>query len=298
VYNVVVSGFFVGLIYGVLGIGVVIVYRGSRVVNFAYGESGMVAAMIFADLRFGAHTSFGTLAGEAIVDHGLWVALPIAVVVAAAIGAATEIVIVRPLRSAPRVQVLVGTLAVGALLFAFAADHWGTDSRLVKPLIEGGGVTLGSITIAPEQLLILGTVVVVVTVLTIIYRVTPLGLRMRAIALDPEAAGLRGVNVNATSLATWAIAGGLAGLSAILIAPLGAFNVGFMVTVTVRGLAAALLGGLTSITGAFSAGVLLGVAEAVIAFKSPVSGVADVVVAACVLIVLFLRPGGLFRSAY
>jgi branched-chain amino acid transport system permease protein len=71
-----------------------------------------------------------------------------------------------------------------------------------------------------------------------------------------------------------------------------------MVTLTVRGLAAALLGGLTSITGAFSAGVLLGVAEAVIAFKSPVSGMADVIIAGCVLIVLFLRPRGLFRSAY
>jgi branched-chain amino acid transport system permease protein len=258
----------------------------------------MVGAMVFADLRFGANSSLGVLSGQAIVDHGLWVALPMGVLVAAAIGAATELFVVRPLRSAPRVQVLMATLAVGSLLFAFATDRWGTNTRLIKPLVEGKGVTLGSITVAPEQLLIFGTVVVVVAILTIVYRATPLGLRMRAIALDPEAAGWRGVNVNATSLATWAMAGGLAGLSAILIAPLGAFNVGFMVTVTVRGLAAALLGGLTSITGAFSAGVLLGVAEAVIAFKSPVSGIADVVVAGCVLIVLFLRPGGLFRSAY
>jgi branched-chain amino acid transport system permease protein len=294
--NVVVSGFFVGLIYGLLGVGFVIVYRGSRVVNFAYGEIGMVAAMVFADLRFG--TQSARFSPTATVDNGFLIALPLAVVIAAALGAATEFFVARPLRSAPRVQVLVGTLAVGALLFAFAIDHWGTDARFIKPLVAGDGVRLGSIQVSPEQLLILGVVIVVLALLAAVYRFTPFGLRMRATALDPYAAGLIGVNVNATSMATWALAGGLAGLSAILIAPLAAFNVGFMVTLTVRGLAATLVGGLTSVTGAFAAGVLLGVAEAVIAFKSPVSGVTDLVIACCVLVVLFVRPTGLFRSAY
>jgi branched-chain amino acid transport system permease protein len=218
--------------------------------------------------------------------------------VAAALGAATEFFVARPLRSAPRVQVLVGTLAVGAFLFAFAVDHWGTDARFIKPIVAGEGVKLGSIQVSPGQLLILAVVVVVLALLAAIYRFTPFGLRMRATALDPYAAGLIGVNVNATSMATWALAGGLAGLSAILIAPLGAFNVTFMITLTVRGLAATLLGGLTSLMGAFTAGILLGVAEAVIAFKSPVSGVTDLVIACSVLAVLFVRPTGLFRSAY
>jgi branched-chain amino acid transport system permease protein len=294
--NVVVSGFFVGLVYGLLGVGFVIVYRGSRVVNFAYGESGMVAAMVFADLRFG--TGAASVGPTAAVDHGFLLALPLAIMVAAALGAATEFFVARPLRSAPRVQVLVGTLAVGAFLFAFAVDHWGTDARFIKPIVAGEGVKLGSIQVSPGQLLILAVVVVVLALLAAIYRFTPFGLRMRATALDPYAAGLIGVNVNATSMATWALAGGLAGLSAILIAPLGAFNVTFMITLTVRGLAATLLGGLTSLMGAFTAGILLGVAEAVIAFKSPVSGVTDLVIACCVLAVLFVRPSGLFRSAY
>jgi branched-chain amino acid transport system permease protein len=294
--NVVVSGFFVGLVYGLLGVGFVIVYRGSRVVNFAYGESGMVAAMVFADLRFG--TGAASVGPTGAVDHGFLLALPLAIMVAAALGAATEFFVARPLRSAPRVQVLVGTLAVGAFLFAFAVDHWGTDARFIKPIVAGEGVKLGSIQISPGQLLIMAVVVVVLALLAAIYRFTPFGLRMRATALDPYAAGLIGVNVNATSMATWALAGGLAGLSAILIAPLGAFNVTFMITLTVRGLAATLLGGLTSLMGAFTAGILLGVGEAVIAFKSPVSGVTDLVIACCVLAVLFVRPSGLFRPAY
>jgi branched-chain amino acid transport system permease protein len=296
VLNVATSGLFVGLIYGLLGVGFVVVYRGSRVVNFAYGESGMVAAMLFADMRFGSRV--GGFGPPSTVDHGVLIALPVAVLVAAVLGGATELFVARPLRSAPRVQVLVGTLAVGALLFTFAADHWGTDARFIKPIVQGDGVRLGSIQVSPEQLLIAAVSVVVLIALAAIYRFTPFGMRMRATALDPYAAGLLGVNVNATSMATWALAGGLAGLSAILIAPLGAFNIAFMITLTVRGLAAALVGGLTSIMGAFTAGMLLGIAEAVIAFKTPISGVTDLVIALCVLLVLFVRPSGLFRSAY
>jgi branched-chain amino acid transport system permease protein len=291
--SVIVSGFFVGLVYGLLGVGFALVYRGSRVVNFAYGETGMVAAMVYADLRFGTASTFG---GR--VDHGVLFALPFAILVAAVIGAGTEFVIARPLRNAPRVQVLVGTLAVGAMLFAFAADRWSTDSRLIRPFIGGTGVRVGGVTISPQQLLILGTAVVALVALTLVYRLTPFGLRMRAVALDPYAAGLLGVNVNLTSTATWAIAGGLAGASAILIAPLGAFNISFMIGLTVRGLAAALVGGLSSISGAFTAGVVLGIAEAVIAFKSPISGITDLVLACGVLLVLIVRPSGVMRSAF
>lgn len=293
--SVIVSGFFVGLVYGLLGIGFVIVYRGSRVVNFAYGETGMVAAMVFADLRFGTRTA---LNGQAVKDHGLILALPVAVLVAVAIAAATEFVVVRPLRNAPRIQVLVGTLAVGALLFAFASDHWGTDSRFAGPLVGGTGVHLGGILVSPEQLLIFVIAVSVVAGLALLYRLTPFGLRLRAVALDPYAASLVGINVNMTSMMTWALAGGLGGLSAILIAPLGAFYVGFMVTLTIRGIAAALVGGLTNIAGAFAAGISLGIAEAVIAFKSPISGITDFAIACGVLVLMVVRPSGLFRSAY
>jgi branched-chain amino acid transport system permease protein len=236
--------------------------------------------------------------GGGTVDHGLIFALPVSVVVAAVIGGATELVIARPLRNSPRVQVLVGTLAVGSLLFAVAVHRWGTDPRLVKPLVNGEGVRIGGVLVSPEQLLILAAAIVALGGLSLAYRLTPFGLRMRATALDPYAAGLLGVNVNLTSMATWAIAGAFAGICAILIAPLGAFNTSFMIGLTVRGLAAALVGGLSSISGAFISGVLIGVAEAVITFKSPVSGITDLVVACGVLLVLFLRPSGLMRSAY
>src|SRR2546423_4322267 len=101
--TVVLNGFFVGLVYGLLGVGLVVVYRGSRVVNFAYGETGMLGAFVFADLRFG-HGQAGLAH-----DHGLWLALPIAVAASAALGALTELLVVRPMRNAPRIRPLVGT---------------------------------------------------------------------------------------------------------------------------------------------------------------------------------------------
>jgi branched-chain amino acid transport system permease protein len=295
VSSVVVSGFFVGLVYGLLTIGLVIVYRGARVINFAHGETGMVAAMVFADLRFGSGASpFQT----SVTDRGVILPLLISVAIAAALGAATELLVARPLRAAPRVQVLVGTLAVGSLLYAFAADKWGTDARYNAPIVAGAGVRFGGIRVSPGQLLILVTVVIVLSGLGAMYRFTALGLRMRATALDPYAAGLVGVNVNANSMATWALAGALAGLSAILIAPLAALHIGFMVPLAVPALAATLVGGLTNLSGAFAAAVLIGVAQAVIAYKSPISGITDLVVACAVLAVLVVRPSGLFRSAY
>lgn len=282
-----------GLIYGLLAVGFVVVYRGSRVVNFAYGETGMLAAMVFADLRFGTAEP-----GASVTDHGLLYALPLAVLLAAAIGAATEFFVARPLREAPRIQVLVGTFAVGALLLTFAVRRWGTGVRISEPLIEGDGIRMAGLQVSPQQLLILVVSLAALVGLWALYRFTAFGLRLRATALDPYAAGLTGVNVDRTSMATWALAGALAGLSGILIAPLVAFNTAFMVILTIRGLIAALVGGLTSIWGAFAAGVLLAMAEGVIAFKSPVPGITDVALAVFVLALMVTRPAGLVRSAY
>ena len=99
-------------------------------------------------------------------------------------------------------------------------------------------------------------------------------------------------------MATWALAGALSAVSGILIAPLVAANVFFMTLLALRAFAAALVGGLTSIWGGFLAGVVLGVLEAVVAFKSPVTGITDVVVAGGIILLLVARPGGLVRAQY
>src|SRR5207244_3371859 len=107
---------------------------------------------VFTDVRFGA-----TQAGVAGLsrDRGLWLALPVGIAAAAALGALTELLVVRPMRNAPRIRPLVGTFAVGSLFFAFAARRWGLSPRYAAPLVEGPGVRLFGLQVAPEQLLIM-----------------------------------------------------------------------------------------------------------------------------------------------
>ena len=283
--TVIVNGLFVGLVYGLLAVGLVVVYRGSRIINFAYGETGMIGAFVFSELW---------------VDSGvaLLLALAVGVGLSAALGALTEVVLIRPLRGQPPLTAMVGTLAVAALVLAYASRRYGLQPHFMPPLVNGDGVRLAGVTIQPGQLVILVVVLAILGALAALYRYTSFGLRLRATALDPFAAGLVGVNTNSTSIATWAMAGGLAGLSGILIAPSVAFSVVFMTTLLLRSLAAALVGGLTSIGGAFAAGIILGVAEGVIGYLAPVNGIIEVLLAGFVITLLLLRPSGLVRSAY
>ena len=283
--TVLVNGLFVGLVYGLLAVGLVVVYRGSRIINFAYGETGMLGAFVFSELWVGGGVP-------------LPLAVAVGIVVSAAIGAATEVVLIRPLRGEPPLTAMVGTLAVAALILAFATRRYGLTPRFLPPLADGDGVRVSTISVSGSQLVIAAVVLVVLGALGALYTYTTFGLRLRATALDPFAAGIVGVDTNRTSLATWALAGGLAGLSGILVAPSVAFSVFFMTSLLLRSVAAALVGGLTSIWGAFVAGIILGVAEGLIGYLAPVNGIVEVALAGFVLTLLLVRPSGLVRSAY
>lgn len=280
---VLLNGAFMGLLYGLLAIGIVVVYRGSHVINFAYAESGMIGAFLYTELRLG-QDPFSP------IDRGLWPALPAAVLASAALGAVVEWVVVRPLRNAPRLTAMVGTIAMAGLFSTFALKRWGAETRATAPLLDGAGWRLAGLNVSRHQLLILGVAIVVLVVLGLMYRYSSFGLRLRAVAVDPYAASLSGININASSLAMWAIAGGLAGFTAILIAPLQTFQVGFMGPIMIRAVAASLLGRLDRIGGAFAAGVLVGVVESVIAYRSPVTGMTEVVLGVLILGVALARP--------
>lgn len=288
--SVILNGVFVGLVYGLLAVGLVTIYRASRIINFAYGETGMLAAFVFFDLRLG----FDRLGP----DRGIVLPLVVAVVLGALIGAAMEWLIARPIRANPTLNGMVGTIAMSLLLLTFAIRRWGVEARATVPLLEGDGVRLFGLQVSPSQLLIGGVTIGVLAALGAVYRFTSFGLRLRVTAIDPYAAALSGVNTNRTAMLSWALAGALAAVSAVLIAPLVAMNVLFMTALVLRGFAAALVGGLTSLVGAFVAGILLGVGEGIIAYQSPISGITDVVIALGLIALVVARPGGLVRAQY
>ena len=289
--TVVVSGAFVGLVYGLLAVGLVVTYRASRIVNFAYGETGMLAAFVYFDIRIGTNTAIPS-------DHGILVALPLALALGAAMGAAMEFFIARPLRDNPTLNGMVATIAASLLVLTYALRRWGIYARPTKPLVDGEGWRVVGITISPSQILILVCTIAIIGGLSALYRYTSLGLRLRATALDPYAAALSGINTNTTAMGTWAIAGALSALSAILISPLVAMNIFFMTLLALRAFAAALIGGLTSMSGAFIAGVLLGVLEGIVRYQSSIAGITDIIIAVGILAMLLVRPGGLVRAQY
>src|SRR5438045_6674905 len=164
--TVVVNGVFTGLVYGLLAVGLVVVYRGSRIINFAYGETGMLGAFVFSELWLNSHLP-------------LPVAILAGIAVSAALGAATEVVLVRPLRGQPPLNAMVGTLAVAALILAYASRRWGLNPHFLPPLVKGRGLRLGSVSVSPTQLLILGTSALVLGGLWALYRYGSFGLRLR-----------------------------------------------------------------------------------------------------------------------
>lgn len=288
---VVINGVFVGLIYGLLAVGLVTTYRVSRVVNFAYGETGMLAAFVFFAIRL-------DVSPLGVVDHGVAVALPIAVLLGATIGAACELLIARPLRERPMVNSMVGTIGASALLIAIATETWGSQVQTTLPMMQGPPFDVGGLLVSRQQMLIGVVAVATIVGFGAVYKFTAFGVRLRATATDPYAAALSGINTNAVAMTTWAISGALAAVSAILIAPITTMSALFMTFLALRAFAAALIGGLTSLVGAFVAGVALGVFEGVVTLKSSVTGLTDLLLAGAILVLLLVRPGGMVRVAY
>jgi branched-chain amino acid transport system permease protein len=292
--TVVVGGFFAGLIYGVLALGLVVTYRVSRIINFGYGETGMLAAFVYLELRTGNRAS-----GVILHDHGTVLPIIVALLIGAAIGAAMEMTVARPARKSSTLNGMVGTVAFGLLLLVIAGQRYGPTVHPVPALIPGEGIHVFGQQVTPAQLLTLGCVAVLVPAIAALYRFSSIGVRLRAIAIDSYAAGQCGINVNAMSTATWACAGALSALSAMLIASIqGYVSVLFMTVLALRAFAAALVGGLTSLWAGFLLGIGFGVFEQVVQYWSPVHGITDLCIAAAILLIMVARPVGLVRAQY
>jgi branched-chain amino acid transport system permease protein len=283
--TLVVNGLIVGCIYGIIALGLVLVYKGSRVVNFAQGDFGMVGAFVLFSLYAEHHLPVG-------------LAVAAALAVAALLGAATEVLVVRHLVERSPVIAFVGTLGVSVFLQLVAEEVFDPGLRFFPPLVSGRPLRIGGLFVTRGQLLAVAVAVVVTLLTYLLYTHSPLGLRMRAVAQNPVGAALMGVNVRAVSTLTWAAGGLLSGVAAVLIAPLVTFQLLFMFFLLARALAAAIVGGLTSLVGGFAAGLLLGLAESAVTRYVSVQGGVEVGLLGLVLVALLLRPRGLFRSEY
>lgn len=283
----VVLGLVEGGIYGLLAVGIVLVYRGSRVLNFAQGEIGTIGLFV---------------AWYLMTDRGFpWIVGAVgAVAVATAIGLGFERLVVRKMADASRISVAVAT--VGLLLFLLSLGFvlFGESPRAVRGPISGQGLTLAGVIVSPTQILSLVITLAVGCGLAALLQRTDFGLAVLAAADDPTAVRLVGASLAKVSAFTWGAGSAISALAALLIVPgIGVFGPGFASELFVFALAAALVGGLSSLPGAFVGGLAVGLLNVFVTaatLTSSLPGIPILSVFALILVVLLVRPGGLFGA--
>ena len=282
--NVTLSGLVEGMIYAAFALALVLIWRSTRIVNFAQGS--MAAATTFIAL--------------ALINAGYsyWLGFVVALVSGFVIGAIVERVIIRPVEGGPELNAVIVALGLFVALQALIAVIAGSAFQSFPTPFGVRGFTIGDTTIAitPTSLYIIGSVLVVMGLLVALFRFTRVGLAMRASAFGQEVARLLGVRVGRMLTLGWALAAVVGSLSGLLIAGGEFVYPAYMDSLIVFGFVAAVLGGLDSPVGAIVGGLLLGLA------LSYVSGYIDsalVNFAALVIlmIVLLVKPGGLFASS-
>ena len=287
-----------GLLYGLLALGFVLIYKGSRILNFAQTSFALFAA--FIAWWFTSQASFLPFAKDTRPRYVL--AALIALTAAGLNGWAVEHGVIRRLKGAPRLTLLVATIAVsagnaGLVLLLFARNEQAANKARSLPSLVTASFSVGTQPVKGADIEILVLVPAICGALALFFTRTRFGVAVRAVAENGDAARLLGVPAALVSTFTWVTGSLLAGIAGLLITEhrgsldQASISTGFLI----YALTAALVGGLTSLPGAVVGGLVVGLLQAVAHFAfAGTDGVADVAVVLAVLIVLVLRPGGLF----
>jgi branched-chain amino acid transport system permease protein len=272
-----------GMIYAALALALVLIWRATRIVNFAQGAMAMF-------------TTFIALSIIEATGH-YWLGFVGALAAGLVLGVIVERILVRRVAKGPPLNAVITTLGLLLFLQAIAPMIYGGQIRSFPPALSFLGLRVGGtqIPFSPFDLFTLGSVLVVMLLLYALFRYTSIGLQMRAAAFDPEVARLLGVRVGRMLTLGWALAAVAGSLAGVLVAPNVLLSANSMDPLLVFGFTAAILGGLDSPLGALVGGVGLGLAISYIG--GYISSDLETVGALAILIILLMfRPEGFFSS--
>jgi ABC-type branched-subunit amino acid transport system ATPase component/ABC-type branched-subunit amino acid transport system permease subunit len=276
-----VLGLGIGGVYGLLGNGLVLIYRGSGLVNFAHGAMAMAAAYTFYEL-------------DRVKGWNVGLAFVASVALLGLIGVLTQVILMRRLRDAAPISRLIGTLGVLALLDGLFSKWFGASSNTVlPPILPHGPLHIGGYTIDKQALCLLGIGAVICLALYLWSRFSASGLAITAVAESPDAAATLGWSPQGLATLTWGTGAALAGIAGILIAPTTGLVVTNMTLIVVSAMAAALLGGFESFPVVFAAGVVIGVVQSEMARYVTAPGWSDSLPFIVITIALVVRGRGL-----
>jgi branched-chain amino acid transport system permease protein len=277
--QVVISGITLGSLYSLVGLGFVVIYRATKVVNFAQGEMMMLGAMLalyfFSDLGIPYFAAFF-----------------LAVLLCGTFGAALERVAYRPLLNAPVVTLILATVAVGQMMRAGVRILRGSEVSRFPSILSAEPFVIAGVTLTPLSLSIIAIAILLVCAFMLFFRKTRLGKGMEATSENRDAALLVGISVNQTFSLVWAIGSALAAAAGVLLAPLIIITPE-MGTIGIKGFIGAILGGFNSIPGAVAGCFLLGVIEN-LGGVYIASSMKDVIAFCVLVLVLTIKPHGLF----
>jgi branched-chain amino acid transport system permease protein len=277
------SGLSTGAIYALIGIGFSIIYNATGIINFAQGEFVMLGGML-------------TLLFLETLHLPLWAAIPCAIAASTVGGLLFERLAIRPLRKPTPINLVIITIGGSILFRGLAMLAWGKDTHAIPPFSGDTPISISGATILPQHLWILGITLLIIAANKFYFYHTISGKAMRACSYNRRAAGLVGIDVRRMVLFSFIISSAMGAVAGIIVAPLTmtAYDVGIMLGL--KGFCAAIIGGMSSGIATVVGGLILGVLESLGAGLIS-SGYKDAIAFIILLLLLFLRPQGLFGKA-
>jgi branched-chain amino acid transport system permease protein len=295
VLTFIIIGIIQGAVIGLLALGIVLTYKGAKVFNFAQAEFGTIAAFFL--VLFTQAISLPYMLG--------WL---LALVATGIVGLIFERVVVRPLFSAPRVTLLVATAGFALLAIALELKIGGVTTQQAPPIIDGTLFNLGGYNVTFQQGITLAIFAALAVGLNYFFAKTDLGLAVLATSQEPVATELVGIGTKRMSAFIWGFAAVLGGVAGLLQAPDTIFEPGFMTkNFLLLAFTAAVIGGITSLQGAFLGGLLIGVFRQIVTyaegawlegidFLHDIPGIPELAVFILLVVVLYVRPRGLLGT--
>jgi branched-subunit amino acid ABC-type transport system permease component len=279
----IINGLLTGSAYSLIAVGFVMIYKGSRIFNLAHGEIGAFGLYMAYDLnKHGVPVLISFIAG---------------IVIAAGVAVIVERTLIRRLVDRSPLAAVACTLGVAFVLASYEVIQFGPKLLVFPPPFGTFSFHISGLTVTSSRVMELFFAAGVAVGLALFLNRTRFGLEVTAAVSDKTLARLSGIRVDRTRMFVWALGGATSGIAAMLIGSVNTFTPLSTTLVLIRGLTAALLGGLTSITGAFAGGLIIGVVESLVLAHTTVQGADYTAVFVVLLVALLLRPQGIFGGS-
>ena len=279
--QIIISGIAQGCIYGLIALGFVLIYKATETVNFAQGELMMLGA-------------FCGLALMSFAGFPFWLAVLAAIAAMALFGIALERVVIRPILGQPAFSVVMLTIGIGYVTRGLVTmiPTIGTETHTLEVPYKDQAWNLGALVLNVEQMVVIAATALLSALLYAMFRFTKLGIAMQASSQNQLAAYYMGIPVRRLNGLVWGLAAAVAAVAGLLLAPITFVhaNMGF---IGLKAFPAAVVGGFGSLPGAIVGGIVIGLVEALSGFYLP-EGFKDIAAYVVVLVMLVVRPNGLF----